>query len=221
MYQALGHILPIAVAVALSSVPIMATILILLSPKRGRSAVPYLIGWVLGLVVVVVLCALGAQAIPDPPPRQPQLVVGVVEIVIGLALVVFAVVSWRRSLHSPGGEIPKWLHAVGTFGALASFGVAFALNFRPKGLLLGVAAGLAVAEGSLDAGGATIVIVVYTAISASTVAAPIIVTLAAPRRMQPRLIVARDWITRNNRVVTALIMIMIGVVIIGSGLSRL
>ena len=34
MLQAIGHVLPIAVAVAISSVPIMATILILLSPKR-------------------------------------------------------------------------------------------------------------------------------------------------------------------------------------------
>ena len=51
MLQAIGHILPIALAVAISSVPIMATILILLSPKRAQSAIPFLIGWVLGIAV--------------------------------------------------------------------------------------------------------------------------------------------------------------------------
>ena len=40
MLQATWHILPIAIAVAVSSVPIMATILILLSPNRARSALP-------------------------------------------------------------------------------------------------------------------------------------------------------------------------------------
>ncbi len=34
MWQAVGHLLPIAVAVAVSSVPIMVMIMILLSPKR-------------------------------------------------------------------------------------------------------------------------------------------------------------------------------------------
>ena len=37
MEQALGSLLPVGVAAALSSVPIMATILILLSDQRSRS----------------------------------------------------------------------------------------------------------------------------------------------------------------------------------------
>ena len=48
MWQALGALLPIAVAVAFSSVPITVTILILLSPNRNRAALPFLVGWVIG-----------------------------------------------------------------------------------------------------------------------------------------------------------------------------
>ena len=66
MLQAIGHILPIALAVAISSVPIMATIVILLSPKGPKTALPFLIGWVLGMAVIVTLCTLGAQFIPAP-----------------------------------------------------------------------------------------------------------------------------------------------------------
>ena len=64
MLSALGELLPIAVAVAVSSVPITATILILLSPKRNRSAIPFLIGWVVGLAAVVVVATVGANALP-------------------------------------------------------------------------------------------------------------------------------------------------------------
>ena len=41
MWQALGALLPIAVAVAFSSVPLTVTILILLSPNRGGAALPF------------------------------------------------------------------------------------------------------------------------------------------------------------------------------------
>jgi hypothetical protein len=66
-----------------------------------------------------------------------------------------------------------------------------------------------------------VAIVLYTVVGASTVAVPIIMTLASPKRMEPRLVVAQGWIARNQGVVTALILLVIGVVIIGTGIGRL
>lgn len=221
MLPAIGQLLPIALAVAISSVPLMATIIILLSPRRGQSAVPFLLGWVLGIVVVVSLCTLFAQAVPSPrSSRRPETTIGIIEIVIGAALVVIAIIAWRRARRNPTDAMPKWLSAVGTFGAWPAFGVAFVLNLRPKGLLLAIAAGLALRAEGLTLGQSAVAILVYTAIACSTVAVPIIVTLADPERMQPRLISAKDWIGRNSGAVTALILVLIGVVIIGSGLGR-
>jgi len=222
MLVAIGQILPLAVAVAVSSVPIMATILILLSPKRAQSAVPFLIGWFLGILVVVSLCALFAQAVPTPrSSRRADTTIGIIEMVIGFALIVIAVVAWRRARRNPTDAMPKWLNAVGTFGPWAAFGVAFALNVRPKGLLLAIAAGLALRAEDLTLGESAVAILIYTVIGCSTVAVPIIVTLADPKGMQPRLVSAKEWIGRNSGVVTALILLLIGVVIIGTGLGRL
>ena len=222
MLQAIGHILPIALAMAISSVPIMATILILLSPKRTTSAVPFLIGWVLGIAVVVTICSLFAQLIPTArSSRRPETAIGIGEIIVGGALVVIAIIAWYRARRNPSTAMPKWLNSVGSLGAWPAFGVAFALNIRPKGLLLAIAAGLAIRGDGLSLGQSAIAILVYTVISASTVAVPIIVTLAEPKRMEPRLVSARDWIARNNGAITALILVVIGVVIIGSGLGRL
>jgi hypothetical protein len=222
MLVAIGQILPLAVAVAVSSVPIMATILILLSPKRAQSAVPFLIGWFLGILVVVSLCALFAQAVPTPrSSRRADTTIGIIEMVIGFALIVIAVIAWRRARRNPTDAMPKWLNAVGTFGPWAAFGVAFALNVRPKGLLLAIAAGLALRAEDLTLGESAVAILIYTVIGCSTVAVPIIVTLADPKGMQPRLVSAKEWIGRNSGVVTALILLLIGVVIIGTGLGRL
>ena len=222
MLQAIGHILPISVAVALSSVPITAMLLILLSKNRRRSAIPFLIGWVAGLALVVSLFTLFGRALPGRTPNAVQAVVGRGEILIGLALIVVAIVSWRRAAARPRTtDAPRWVAAVGSLGPWPCLGVALILNVRPKALLLAAAAGLSVHGAPLDAASTVIVLVIYTVISASTVAGPIIATLIAPARMEPSLLRAHAFISTYGPIATDLIMLMIGVVIVGDGLTRL
>lgn len=222
MPQAIGQILPIAVALALSSVPITATVLILLSPNRGRSALPFLLGWVIGLALVVTLCALGAEAVPaSRSPRRPDTAIGIAEIVIGAVLLVVAVVSWFRGRHREEPEMPKWLTSVSSLKGWEAFGLAAVMNLRPKGILLALAAGFAIRAETLEPGQSAIVILIYTAIAASTVVTPIIMTLVDPDGMTPRLNETREWLTRNGSAVGALVLAVIAAVIIGSGLEHL
>lgn len=220
MWEALGHLLPIAFASALSSMPIMVTILILLSPNKRRSSVPYLIGWTLGIALVVVAFTLLASALPEPAQRDPQLGIAIAQITIGLALVAFAIILWRRSRGKPANDEPKWLAAVGSFGPWPSFGLGIVLNLRPKSILLSAAAALSLG-GRLTVGEISVLIAIYTALSASTVAIPVIATLTSPGRTEAWLVTTRAWLARNNRTVSILILIMIGVVIVGNGLTRL
>lgn len=222
MLQAVAHLLPLALAVAISSVPIMAAILLLLSPSRTRSALPFLIGWVLGIAVVVAMCAIGAQAVPTSrSSRRPDTAVGIGEILVGAALIVVAIVAWNRARKNPSTVMPRWLDSVGSLGPWPAFGVAFVLNLRPKGLLLAIAAGLAIRGDDLTLAESAVAVAFYTVVGASTVAVPIVTTLASPRRMEPRLVAAEDWIARNSGVITASILLVIGVVIIGTGIGRL
>jgi threonine/homoserine/homoserine lactone efflux protein len=219
--QAIGHILPIALAVALSSVPITITIFILLSPNRSRSAVPFMIGWLIGLFLVVTLSALVAQLVPTPRgPRRPETAVGAIEILVGLALVVLGFLSFRHARRESEPPVPKLLATQRRLGPWEAFGLAMILNIRPKGLLLAIAAGLSIRGDTDSLTEAIIVIVVYTLIAASTVVVPIIATLVAPTRMEPRLTSTREWLIRNGEAMTALIVILIGVVIIGMGMAR-
>jgi Sap, sulfolipid-1-addressing protein len=220
MWQALGGLLPIAVAVAFSSVPITVTILILLSPNRNRAALPFLVGWVTGVMAVIILFALGASVLPEPRRRGSDPVIAALEILIGTGLIVLGVVNLRRTPRSEHAGLPRWLSAVDSFGALPTFGIAVLLDFRPKGLLLGIAAGLALHAASVEAGEAAVLIAVYTLIATSTVVLPITASLIAPRWMEPRLIAARDWLARNGRLLTSSMAFMIGVVILGVGITH-
>ncbi|WP_353809908.1 GAP family protein [Agromyces sp. SYSU T00194] len=220
MLQAIAHVLPVALAMAISSVPIMATILILLSPNRRRAALPFLIGTVVGLALVVTLTTLGAQAIPTPrSDRQPDVALGIAELLVGVALVVFGVLRLRRSLRTAAYSMPGWLSTVSSFGPWSSLGVSLLLNVRPKAILLATAAGLNIRGAELAAGESAVVIGIYTLVAASTVAVPIVLTLAAPDRMTARLVRTREWMVRNNGSVTAVIVLLIGVVVFGYGLE--
>ena len=221
MWQALGALLPIAVAVALSSVPITVTILILLSPNRNRAALPFLVGWVTGVAAVIILSGLFASVLPAPPRRGPDPVTAVLMMMVGAALIVLGVINLRRGSRSEGTGVPHWLSKVDSFGALVAFAVAVLLDFRPKGLLLGIAAGLALHATSVEAGEAAVLVAIYTVIATSTVVIPIVASLLAPRQVEPKLLAARDWMTHNGRLLTSLMMFLIGVVILGYGLTQL
>lgn len=221
MLSVLGHLLPIAVAAALSSIPITATIVILLSPNRDRSALPFLIGWVLGMAVVVTAGVLSARILPIGPSRAPNVAIGIAEIAVGFLVLLLAAYTWFRVAPDQPRETSSWLDRVGSLGPLGSFGSGTALNFRPKGLLLAAAAGLAVAGGSLRPAGVVVVVALYLVVATSTVAGPIVATLVAPDRMRPRLTTASDWLVRNRRVVTVVVLALVGLVIVGAGVIRL
>ena len=138
-----------------------------------------------------------------------------------LAIVALGVLAIRRRKKGLGDEEPKWARAVGAFGAGRSFGLGLALNVRPKGLLLCAAAGLALYDGSRGGEDTGILIVLYTTIATSTVTLPIVATLLSPRRTKPHLLDARSWLDHNGPVVTATIMVLIGVFLAVYGLTRL
>ena len=220
MWQALGGLLPIAVAVAFSSVPITVTILILLSQNRNRAALPFLVGWVIGIAAVIVVSTLLASTLPQPR-RGPDPAAAVLSMVIGATLIVLGVVNLRRNSQGESTGLPGWLSRVDSFGGPVSFAVAVLLNLRPKGLLLGMAAGLALHATVRNTDELIVLIIIYTVIASSTVVIPIVASFLAPSRVEPKLIAARGWMTRNGRLLTSLMMFIIGVVIFGYGLTQL
>ena len=223
--EAVGLIIPIAIAVAVSSVPIVTMLVILLSSNRSRSALPVLLGWVGGILLVVSVCALLAQAVPTPrSSRRPDTVIGVLEILVGAALIVLGLISWWRERHGAShssASTPAWLSRAGKLGPWSALGLGLVLNVRPKGLLLAIAAGLTVRADAGTVPIAILAILIYTLIGGSTVAVPIIATIASPRRMEPRLVAADDWMRRNGTVLTSVIIGVIGLAIVVMGIARL
>ena len=109
MWAALGQVLPIAVAAAMSSVPILIALSILLSPHKRQSGPAFLFGWIVGIAVALVAFTALAHVIPSVPPRKSQVAIGVSLIVIGLALLILAIVVWRRASQPEAAVNPDGL----------------------------------------------------------------------------------------------------------------
>ena len=213
-----GSLLAMAIAMALSSVPITATIVILLSPQRRRSSLPFLAGWVLTLGVVPLAAAAGILAMPLSRRERSQFAAAAM-IVVGAALVIGAILTWRRSqTRAPtlGGRLER----LGSYGPGASFGIAILMGLRPKAMLLGIAAGLALGAESPTSDRSALALALYVALSASTVAVPIVCTLVSPLSMEPRLVTWRARLSRSGLKVTASVMMMIGLVLVAVGWSQ-
>lgn len=222
MLEAFAHVVPIAVAVAASSVPILVTLSILLSPNGDRVAGPFLAGWLVGMTVLAVGCTVFAQALPrQGSQREPEQAVGIAEIVVGALILGVAVVGRFRSRGTTTDQPPKWLGRLSRLGRGEALALGAVLNIRPKSLLLVVAAALSIRGAGLTAVEAVVVIACFVVIGASTVAVPIVSARVAPGRTAPRLTSMRDWMSRNSRSISELILVVIGVFVIVSGIGRL
>jgi len=219
MGQVLAQLIVVAAAAALSTVPITATIFILLSERRNTTALPFLAGWVIGTAAGLTLATLAAHALPSRP-RQLDSLIGTLEILVGTALVVLGLVTLVRRTRTSTSQRPSWIESIGSFGRLPALGIGLALNLRPKALLLFAAASLAISGAHLNVQSTLILIAVYTAIATSTVVAPILATVFFPSWMEPRLVAARDWINAHGAALTGVLMVLIGVVVIGAGVGR-
>ena len=218
MGSVLVQLLPLALAAALSSVPISATIFILLSESRTRSGLVFLAGTVLGTFATVTLAAVVGLALPGRS-RQHDELVGTLEVVVGGAMVLLGVVTLLRRNRVETKGRPKWLDGIGSLGTVPVFGIGLALNLRPKAVLLSAAAGLAISSTRLAPDERLVLLVLYTAVATCTVVLPIVATILFPRRMEPPLVTAKDWIAAHSTAVGAAMIILVGAFVATLGLT--
>ena len=220
MGSVIGDILPLAVGIAISPIPIIAAILMLLSPKAKGTSVGFLLGWVIGIVVAVVVFTLLASVLPEQDPDAAKPVSGVIKIVLGVLLLLVGIRQWRGR----GGQhdAPKWMAAIDDFTFPKALGLGFLLSgVNPKNLIIAAGAGLIIGSSAVGVGGDAAAIALFTVIASSTVAIPVLAHLVTAERMTRPLESLRKWLQDNNATVMATMILVIGVVLVGKGVSGL
>jgi hypothetical protein len=223
MGEAIGHSLPLAIGVALSPVPIIAVV-VLLTSSRARSLGPvFVLGWLLGLVVVgaVVLAVVGPSGAGASGQRTTWVSWGM--IVLGVLLLVEAVRHLRG--RARGGEedsLPAWLGAIDRLNPAVVLGGGVVLGgVRPKSLLLVVGGAAAIAQTGIAGGQQAIAYAVFAVVATIGVAAPVVLYFAMGTGSAELLGRFKGWMRRHNAVILAVVLLVIGVTLIGDGIGGL
>ena len=221
MGAVIGEILPLALGVAISPIPIIAAILMLLSPKARVTSVGFLLGWVLGIVVAVTVFTLLSSILPEQDTDASKPTQGVIQLVLGAGLLLLALRQWRgRPKAGEEPKMPKWMQAIDKVTFPVAVGLGFLLSaINPKNLLMATAASVDVGSAGLDSGSIVVVIAVFTLIAASTVLVPVVGYLIAAEKLRGPLDALRVWLGKENAVIMAVLLLVIGVAIIGKGIG--
>jgi hypothetical protein len=223
MGQGISEVLPFAIGIAISPIPIVAIILILFSNRARVNGPAFLLGWVVGLAVVgsvVYFLADAANAGTDSTTSDS---VSWGKIALGVLLLGLARRNWAKR-PAPGQpvELPKWMATVETISPVKAFGLAGVLSVvNPKNLVLVLGAAAGLGQLNLDTGDAIVALAVFVAVASLSIAFAVVYDLVGGQRAQHTLDDMKAWMTEHNSAVMATLFLVFGVVLISKGIGLL
>ena len=221
MGQALGNVLPLAVAVAVFPVPVIAAVLVLGSDRGTAKGLVFVVAWCVGLGAVGAIALVLAGVADASEAGESATWVDVLLLALGLLLLALAVNQWRGR-PSAGEEtpVPRWMRAIGDFTMVKAGGAGFALTaVNPKNVLLTIAAAAEIAEVGLPAGQQITVLLGFVLVASAGVLTPLLLSIALGDRSRELLDRLRSWMARYNAVIMAALFLLIGAKLIGDAIS--
>ena len=221
MGEAIGQLLPFAVGVAVSPMPIVAVVLMLVTPRARSNGPAFLAGWIVGIALAgAVLLAIAGPSNASQE-GEPAAWVDWLKLVLGLLLVLVAVRQWRARPHE-GEEapMPKWMGALDNFTPPKAAGAALVLGtINPKNLLFIIGGVAAVAQTGIPAGQQAGAWAVFCVLASIGVAAPVVIYFAMGERAAGLLDSLKNWMASHNTAVMAVLCLIVGVKLVGDAIT--
>ena len=221
LIDAIGDLLPSALAVALSPIPVIAIVLVL-GASNARTAGPaFAFGWIAGLLSVSVIVVLLVGSGDDPDSDDPGL--NWLKIAIGILFLLMAAKQWRkRPKQGEEPETPSWMATIDTATPPRAALLGAALSgANPKNLALTLAAAASIAEAGLDQADTAIAIAVFIALGSLTVAGSVLFYLIDADRAARPLAAVKQFMSDNNAVIMMVVLLLLGAKLLGDGLADL
>lgn len=214
--EAIGGLLPSALAVALSPIPIVAVVLVLGSPGARAAGSAFAVGWILGLAALsaIVVLVLGSGV-----EEGTETGIEWLKVAVGVVFFAMAAKKWRaRPRAGESQEMPKWMDSIAQVTPSRAVALGAALSgANPKNLALTLTASASIAEAGLDPDGATLAVLVYVAIGSCTVASAVLFHLISPDRAAA----IGKFMADNNAVIMMVVLLLLGAKLLGDGLAGL
>ena len=214
--QVVAEFFPLAVGVALSPLPLIAAVIISLAAGGGGRAVALVAGRFLGVVVVVGVFAALSELFADTGGSAA--VLSVLNVLLGLAMMVFGVLTWvRRPRGDEPDSPPKWMASLTGISGARAFGLGFTLSAaKVEELAFGAGAGILIGSTLTAAAPIIAAVAIFAAIGTVTAALPVVAVLTGGERIRPALDRLHAGLMRSSRTITAVVLVLFGAVLLAS-----
>lgn len=222
MTEAIAQILPFAVGIMVSPIPIIAVIVMLFTRRARVNGPLFLLGWVVGLTALAIVGYLLASALDwGSGSEAAQTQTAWWRVGLGLALLVLAARKWRRSIEPDHvDEMPAWMSGLDDMRAVRALRLGLILSsVNPKNLALGLGAMTGLAAAGPTSTEAAVAIAVFVVLSSLTVLSAVLYHQLGGAKAQRTLEITRDWLSVHNDAVMAVVYLVFGVVLISNGLG--
>ncbi|GGJ70971.1 GAP family protein [Streptomyces brasiliensis] len=223
MGHAVGDVLGLAAGVAVSPLPIVAIILILATPSGRLNGPLFALGWLLGLALLgAIMLAIGGTG-GASTGKHPATWVGALKLALGLLLALFGARQWRRRPKDPSqAQLPKWMAAIDRFTPLKIFALGLLLSAANlKNAPLTIAAGASISSAGIPVPQQIGTLAIFVIIASLGVLAPLAVYLIMGERAKSVLGSWREWAALHNVAVMAILFFVLGLKLLGDGISIL
>jgi threonine/homoserine/homoserine lactone efflux protein len=217
----IGDLLPSALAVALSPIPIVGIVLVLGGPKARTAGPAFALGWIAGLLAVSIIVVLVVGVGSDPDSDDPG--ISWLKVAIGIVFLGMAANQWKkRPKEGQEPDMPGWMATIdaATPSRAAMLGTALS-GANPKNLALTLAAAASIAEAGLDQADEAVAIVVFVALGSTTVAGAVLFYLLDAERAARPLDAIKRFMSDNNAVIMMVVLLLLGAKLLGDGLAVL
>ncbi|WP_431967934.1 GAP family protein [Actinacidiphila sp. bgisy160] len=223
MGHAVGDVLGLAAAVAISPLPIVAIILVLATPQGRLHGTLFAIGWFLGLAVLGAIMLVVGGSGGASTHKHPATWVGALKLALGVVLVLFAVRQWRgRPRDRSQAQLPQWMAAIDRFTPVKVLGLGLLLSAaNAKNAPLTIAAAASISSTGISVPQQIGALAIFVVIASLGVLAPLAVYLCMGERAKSILAAWRDWAALHNAAIMAALLSVLGLKLLGDGISAL
>ena len=196
----LHTLVPLAMGMVISPLPIVAVVAILLAP-RGRSSAPVYIATFtrvsVGVIAIGALGAAGASKASGDDSRIVSLVLGVL---LTLGFAIFAAISWHgRPRHGEPAVAPSWLAAIDGVTPAAAAGLGFVMAAaNSKNIPLALKAGSIIGEARLAPLAAAALCLAVAIAGSLLLIIPALITLTGSARVHSALESLKTQLVEHN-----------------------
>ncbi|WP_066038589.1 GAP family protein [Herbiconiux solani] len=214
-WHVLGELIPLAFAVIISPLPLVAVITLMLGPRGRGNALLFAVVFAVGFFALTLAFASGSKGTTQNDSFFAQLL----HIVLGFAFAALffflAYRSWKkRPRKGVAAAEPKWLAAMDSFGVVKTSGLALVLAIaNAKNVPIAIAAGAEIGGAGLEWGLVVLSCGVFAVISSLGLIA--VAVLGGSRGATGLLTSAKSGLIRHNALIMVVLFVILGALQLG------